>query len=153
MLPTKQDQHDKPTTEVKGGFPVTFHYTAGIAMEKFYYGLKDQKLLANTCDHCDFTYLPPRFFCEDCFAELGDENYQEVGPSGELLSFSEVFVDKRGDLLDSPYFVGLIKVEGTNTKFFHRLVNIDKPEIGMTVKAVWEDDRSGSYLDLKGFTS
>lgn len=153
MLPTKQDQHNKPTTSVRGGFPVHFHYTAGIAGEKFLYGLKDKKLLATTCGSCDTTYLPAKMFCEDCFDELGEDSWTELEQTGELFSFSEVFVDHRGNDLEKPYFLGLIKVKGSDTTFFHKLVDISEPVIGMEVKAVWADDREGSLFDLKGFTA
>jgi uncharacterized OB-fold protein len=153
MLPTNRKSHGIPTTEVEGDFGVHFHYTAGLANEKFFYGLKDQKLLANTCDNCNFTYLPPKFFCEDCFAELGEEGYKEVGPGAELFSFSKVYVDKTGKRLTDPYFIGLVQVDGTNTKFFHRLVDISEPKMGMKLKPVWETERKGSLLDLKGFTA
>ena len=153
MLPTRRNIHEAPTKEVIGDFPVYFHYTAGIAGEKFLYGLKDQKILGNTCPSCNHTYVPTRMFCEDCFEELGDETYKEVGPEGELFSFTEVFVDHRGDMLKEPYFLGLIKIKGTNTTFFHRLVGIDNPSIGMIVKPMWNQDRKGSIFDLKGFSS
>lgn len=151
MLPTKRNIHDAPTSEVEGDFPVHYHYTVGIAGEKFFYGLKDQKFIANTCNSCDMTYLPPKIYCENCFDELGEESYKEVGPEGELFSFTEVHYDHRGEKLDEPYFLGLIKVNGTDTTFFHKLANISDPKIGMKVKPVWEDSREGSLFDLKGF--
>jgi len=153
MLPTKRNHHGKPTTSVRGGFPVHFHYTAGEAGEKFFYGLKDQKFLATTCSSCDVTYFPAKLFCEDCFDELGEDAWKELEATGELFSFTEVFVDHRGDTLDEPYFLGLIKVKGSDTTFFHKLVDVSDPKIGMELKAVWNDDREGSLLDLKGFTA
>ena len=153
MLPTQQDQHNKPTTSIRGGFPVTFHYTAGVATEKVFYGLKDQKFLATTCNSCNITYFPGKMFCEDCFEEFDDNAWKELETTGELFSFTEVYIDHRGDKLTQPYFIGLIKVTGSDTYFFHRLVGISNPEVGMSVKAVWEEDRKGSLLDLKGFTA
>lgn len=150
MLPTKRDQQKLPTTSVYGDFPVTYLYTAGISGEKFFYGLKDQKFIANTCGSCNFTYLPPKMFCEDCFDELGEESYKEIETTGEVFSFTEVFYDHRGDKLPEPYFLALIKVDGSSTTFMHKLL-VSNPVIGMKVKAVWNDNRVGSILDLKGF--
>lgn len=153
MIPTRKNTHNPPTTEVRGGFPVHYLYTAGNFGEKFLYGLKDQKLLATTCGSCNRTYLPAVMFCEDCFDELSLDNFKEVGPSAELFSFTEVHVDHRGDPLDKPYYLGLIKVEGTSTTFFHKLVNITEPKIGMKLKPSWNSQRSGTIFDLNGFES
>ncbi|MCY3410110.1 MAG: Zn-ribbon domain-containing OB-fold protein [Candidatus Heimdallarchaeota archaeon] len=150
MLPSKRDAHKFPTTSVYGDFPVTYHYTVGIAGDKFFSGLKDKKLVANTCPSCKQTFIQPKIYCEDCFDELGEDTYKEVAETGEVFSFSEVFLDFRGNKINEPYFLGLIKIDGTNTTFMHKL--LDAPEIGMKVKAVWNDERTGSILDLKGFS-
>ncbi|MHA2503521.1 MAG: Zn-ribbon domain-containing OB-fold protein [Candidatus Kariarchaeaceae archaeon] len=153
MLPTQRDNHGAPTREIYGDFPVTFHYTAGIAGEKFLYGLKDQKFLATYCGDCDFTYFPAKMFCEDCFKEFDESDWKELELSGELFSFTKVYQGHDGSKLDEPYFIGLVKVSGSSTTFFHRLVDIADPKIGMAVKPVWATDRKANIMDLKGFTS
>ena len=153
MIPTRRNIHDPPTREVKGGFPVHYIYTVGISGEKFFNGLKDRKLMANKCESCSMTYLPPKMFCEDCFDELGDNTYVELDQSAELFSFSEVYTDFRGNPVDTSYFMALVKVEGSSTTFFHQLVDVDNPSIGMKLKPVWNDERTGSLFDLKGFTA
>lgn len=151
MIPNKRNQKDKHTTAVDGDFPVHWLHTAGDVNEKFFYGLRDQKMIANKCASCDYTYLPPRMFCEDCFEELGDDTYTELSANGELFSFSEVFIDKEGNKYDTPVMMGLIKVEGASTTFYHKLLNIAEPSVGMKLKAVWAENREGSLLDLAGF--
>ena len=121
MLPTRRNIHNAPTKEVEGDFPVHYLYTVGISGEKFFKGLKDQKIIGNTCEACNFTYLPPKMFCEDCFDELDDSTYKELGSEGELVSFSQVYFDFRGEKLAESYIMGLIKVEGSNTTFFHKM--------------------------------
>ncbi|MHA2253408.1 MAG: Zn-ribbon domain-containing OB-fold protein [Candidatus Kariarchaeaceae archaeon] len=151
MLPTRRYTHNAPTKEIYGDFPVHYLYTVGIAGEKFFYALKDQKLLANTCPTCNHTYLPPKIYCEDCFDELGDESYKELDQKGNLFSFTEVYRDFRGHKLEKPYFLGLIKIQGSNTNFLHKLVNVSEPSVGMELKPVWNDERVGSIFDLQGF--
>jgi uncharacterized OB-fold protein len=90
-------------------------------------------------------------FCEDCFEELGEGTYKELRTEGEIVSFSQVFYDHRGDKLSEPYFLGLIKVDGSNTTFFHKLVNSSDPKIGMRVKTLWNSERTASIFDLQGF--
>lgn len=152
MLPTRRHNHDPPTVEVKGDFPVHYIYTVGISGEKFFQGLKDKKLVANNCSSCNRVYLPPKLFCEECFDELGDDTYAELAQSAELFSFSQVYVDFRGNPLETPYTLGLFKVDGSTTTFFHKLINVDQPSIGMKVTPVWNDNRTASIFDLKGFT-
>jgi uncharacterized protein len=153
MIPTKRNQKGMPTKEVHGGFPVHWLYTAGDVNEKFFYGLKDQKLIANTCETCNYTYLPPRMFCEDCFDELGESTYKELPLSGELVSFTEVYKDHKGKPLSQPEVIGLVKVDGSNSVFYHKLINTSNPSVGMKVKPVWSDNREGSLFDLTGFES
>ncbi len=149
MIPKRRTMTDAPTHEVKGDFPIHFHYTVGIVGEKFFYGLKDKKMLAVTCPDCSTTYFPPKMYCEDCFTELTDLEFKELPQEGTLESFTKVFLDHRGNPLDEPYHLGLIKVDGSDTYFFHRVFG--EPEIGMKVKALWNDERKGSLFDLKGF--
>ena len=151
MLPIRRNIHNAPVKEIEGDFPVHYLYTVGISGEKFFSGLKEQKIIGNTCEACNFTYLPPKMFCEDCFDELGDETYKELKNEGEVVSSSEVFYDFRGDKLSEPYFMGLIKVDGSNTTFFHKLLNTNDPKIGMRVKAAWNTERTSSLFDLRGF--
>lgn len=153
MLPTKRNQFNAPTKEVRGDFPVNFLYTVGISGEKFFLGLKDQKIIGNTCSSCNFTYLPPKIFCEDCFDELGDNTYKELPGTGEVFSFTEIFFDHRGDKLKETYFLALIKLDGSSSTFFHKLVNIPSPIIGMKVKPNWNSERSATIFDINGFES
>lgn len=151
MIPKHRPNTDAPTHEVRGGFPVHFHYTAGIVGEKFFYGLKDKKLLAVTCPDCSMTYFPPKMYCEDCFTELTDLELKELPQEGTLESFTKVFRDHRGDPLAEPYYLGLIKVDGADTLFFHKFIGDSEPEMGMKVKAVWSNETKGSLFDLAGF--
>ncbi len=151
MLPTKRNAKHNSVREVEGSFPIHFHYTAGISTEKFFLGLKEKKILGNTCATCNFTYLPPKIFCEDCFAELGNDTYKEVPQTGILESYTEIYYDFRGDKLETPYFLALIKVDETDTMFYHKLIDTENPKIGMKVSAIWNDDRKGSIHDLNGF--
>ena len=151
MIPTRRHVHNAPTKEIKGEFPVHYLYTVGIAGERFFNGLKDKKLVGNTCQSCETTYLPPKIYCEDCFDELGDDTYQELDHKGTLFSFTKVFYNFRGVKLDTPYYMALIKVNGSDTTFFHKLVNVSEPGIGMELKPVWNSARKGSIFDLQGF--
>ncbi len=151
MIPTRRHMHEAPTREIIGDFPVHYLYTVGIAGEKFFKALKEKRIIGNKCESCDRTYVPPKIYCEDCFDELGDDSYKDMEAKGTLFSFTEVFYDHRGDQLKTPYYLGLIKIHGSHTTLFHRLVNLTEPSIGMDLKAQWNEKRVGSIFDLVGF--
>ena len=89
-------------------------------------------------------------FCERCLAELTPD--VECGPSGELLSWTVVRLDVDDQPLDTPVTYGLIKLDGADTAFLHRLVDVDgEPTIGDRVTAVLASERDGSILDVEGF--
>ncbi|HEX9122935.1 MAG TPA: Zn-ribbon domain-containing OB-fold protein [Actinomycetota bacterium] len=139
---------------VRGDIPVRHRYTPGVAGEAFFAALRDRGvLLGSRCESCDYTYVPARLFCERCFAELGAD--AEVGPGGELVSFTIGFVDADGGALDLPETLGLVRLDGADALLVHRILDPgDEPlEIGERVEAVVRppEQRSGSILDLEGF--
>ncbi|HET9723404.1 MAG TPA: Zn-ribbon domain-containing OB-fold protein [Actinomycetota bacterium] len=137
-----------------GSIPVGHRYTPGRAGEVFFTALRDGGvLLGARCSHCDLVYAPARAFCERCFSELTPDT--EVGPGGELLSFTIAFAHVNGDPLDVPVTYGLVRLDGADTVFLHVVLDAgDEPlEIGERVQAVLkpEADRTASILDVEGF--
>ena len=140
---------------VTGDLPVRHRYTPGVAGEVFFTALRDRGvLLAARCDGCGYTYVPARLFCERCFAGL--EAGVEVGPGGELVSFTISFFDVDGDPLDEPATFGLVRLDGADAVLLHRVLEPpdDEPlEIGERVEVVLRPagERVGSILDIEGF--
>lgn len=137
-----------------GSIPVGHRYTPGRAGEVFLTALRDGGvLLGSRCSSCDLVYAPPRAFCERCFAELATD--VEVGPGGELVSFTVTFVDVDGSPLEVPVVFGLVRLDGADTVFLHRVLDAgDEPlEIGERVEVVLKPDaeRTGSIVDIDGF--
>jgi uncharacterized protein len=138
------------TRKVLGGLPVSFRYTPGLGTTSFLEALRDRGvLLGSRCANCEVTYLPCRTFCERCFAELAPDT--ECGPGGTLASWTtgEIGVDE--EPLTHPVMLGLVRVDGADTLLLHRLAGIERPEIGMAVRAIVADQRTGSILDVDGF--
>ncbi|HEX5936769.1 MAG TPA: Zn-ribbon domain-containing OB-fold protein [Actinomycetota bacterium] len=139
-------------TKIPGELSVSFRYTPGVGNTAFFEALRDRGVfLGSRCDHCGVTYLPARVFCERCLAELEPDT--ECGPSGELLSWTVVRLDVDDGPLDAPVTYGLVKLDGADTAFLHRLLDADgEPRIGDRVTAVLATERDGSILDVEGFT-
>ncbi len=141
------------TKVVEGSFPVQFRYTTGVAGETFFKKLKEEgKIFGTRCNTCQYTYLPPRLFCERCFSEL--EEWVDVGLDGELYSYALVYRDLNGDSLEHPQIVGLIKFLHADSLFFHYiLADPSYLRIGMKVQAIIKParQRKGHISDIKGF--
>lgn len=140
---------------VEGDLPVRHRYTPGVAGEAVFTALRDRAVvLGSRCEACAFTYVPARAFCERCFAELSPD--VEVGPGGELISFTIAFVDAEGDPLESPQVFGLVRLDRADAVLLHRVLEPpdDEPlEVGERVELVLraDDEREGSILDIEGF--
>jgi uncharacterized OB-fold protein len=135
---------------VRGGMPVSFHYTPGVGNTAFFEALRDRGvLLGSRCSACDHTYIPARIFCERCFAELQPDT--ECGPGGTLESYTVGYIGVDGESLDEPMTIGLVRPDGADTVLMHRLLGDGPWTIAMRVEAVLADARSGSILDVLGF--
>lgn len=138
----------------EGDIPVGHRYTPGVAGEAFFTALRDRGvLLGSRCGSCSYTHVPARLFCERCFAELAADT--EVGPGGELVSFTISFAGLEGEPLDAPVTFGLVRLDGADAVLLHRILDPgEEPlEIGERVEAVLRPDgeRTGSILDIEGF--
>lgn len=146
--------HPDEVRRWEGAVPVRHRYTPGVAGDVFFTALRDRGvLLGSRCEACSYTYVPPRLFCERCFAELSAD--AEVGPGGELVSFTIVFVGIEGETLEEPETIGLVRLDGADAVLLHRVLDVgDVPlEIGERVELVVRSDgeRTGSILDIEGF--
>lgn len=134
----------------------SYNWSVGARMERFIRGLGERKLLGIRCPECRRVFVPPRKICERCFAETDD--WVEVGPGGTVLSFTVGHVEldeKAGGLvdLDEPRVYGLIKPDGADTSFVHRIGEAEPGEVSgsMRVEAVWADPTAGTLSDLLYF--
>ena len=138
----------------RGGMPVRHRYTPGIGGDAFFTALRERGvLLGSRCAHCGFTYVPARVFCERCFSELSAD--AEVGPGGELVSFTIVFAGIEGEPLDRPEVLGAVRLDGADAVLIHRVLEPgEEPlEIGERLEVVVkpEAQRTGSIFDIEGF--
>ena len=138
-------------TKIPGELSVSFRYTPGVGNTAFFEALRDRGVvLGSHCDSCGVTYVPPRIFCERCLAEL--EPDRECGPEGELTSWTVARVDVDDRPLDEPVKYGLVRLDGADTVLLHRLIDLSgSPQIGMRVRAVLAEGRTGSIFDVEGF--
>ena len=76
----------------------------------------------------------------------------EVGPGGEVTSWSWVAAPRDVHPLDEPFAFALVKLDGADVPFLH-VVKADESAMatGMRVTATWKDEREGHITDLACF--
>lgn len=129
----------------------------GDAYTRFLNGLKKKKILGNVCPECGGLYVPARPFCDRCLKK--PEKWVEVDGLARLESFTITYVKFMG-LPDPPSITGIIKVGESVTNFLHFVAGIEyrspeeleeKVKIGMAIKPVWKEERTGDMFDIAYF--
>lgn len=130
---------------------VDYTFVAGTGRSAFLRGLKERRLLARRCPSCERVYLPFPEFCSRCLAEL-DAPF-ELDGTGVVKTFCVVNFPFPGQVIDPPYLVAYIQVDGADTTLMHliRDVALADVHIGMRVEPVWcaEDDLDTSMNSIR----
>jgi uncharacterized OB-fold protein len=135
-----------------GHMEADYLYTLGIAGERFLKELKENgRIMGVKCPKCGLIFVPPRLYCERCFAKL--EDWVDVGKKGEVYTFTIATIDIEGKKLEKPEIYALIKFDGTQGGLIHRISETDKVYIGMKVEAVLKppSERKASINDIAYF--
>jgi len=115
----------------------------------------NSRIVGIKCPKCSHVYVPPRQVCGRCFIEM--DEFVEVSNRGILQSFTVVyfsFLDpETGKKRPVPYGYGRIKLDGADSDFLYFLEESDfkKLKIGVRVEAVYNENRIGSFKDIKYF--
>ena len=150
------ERHERSAdvTHWPGAIPVNHVYTAGRAGEKFFRALIKGNMIAAECGSCNVVYLPPRTYCERCFARL-ERSYREVSPVGTVHTFTVCHKKLDGTRPDKPMLLAMVKIDGTDGGLVHYLGEVDPDGVyvGMPVEAAFKPkkERRGSILDIKYF--
>jgi len=149
----KMTNTTKPTFW-EGAIPVNYVYTYGLAGEKFFRAVKDKgTFLATRCDECDVSYVPPKVYCDRCFAEL--DRFVDVGTLGFVETFTVTFKHMDGSERKEPRILAMIRIDGTDGGLIHYIegIALDDVCIGMPVQAIFKpkNKRTGAIDDIIGF--
>jgi uncharacterized protein len=134
-----------------------FNWSVGRYGSRFLQEMRDnKKIMGIRCPKCKRVYTPIRKVCGRCYAAmdeivpLSDEGTIECCT---IIQFG--FVDPNtGVQRPVPYGYAFIKLDGADSCLTHFLDSTDpeKVKVGARVKAVFEEKRTGSLLDIKCFT-
>lgn len=137
-----------------GDMEADYIYTLGVAGERFFKEIKENgRITGAECPRCNVIYVPPRMYCQKCFAEL--HKWVDVGTKGVIHTFTVATIDVDGKKLEKPAIYALIKFEGACGGLIHKIgdTNPDKVKIGMKVEAVFKPshERKASINDIEHF--
>ncbi|MGV8079532.1 MAG: Zn-ribbon domain-containing OB-fold protein [Syntrophales bacterium] len=140
----------KPTCE--GRIKVPYKWFVGETGSRFFTALRDRcEIWGTRCSRCNKVYVPPVKNCWGCFQPL--DEWVPVSDSGVVESFTVARCPDAMFGLDPPVVCGLIRLGKASGSLLHYIGEV-KPEevkVGMRVKAVFADRRSGNILDIKYF--
>lgn len=133
-----------------------YAYTLSRFGAEFLNSIRDEKkFFGIRCPQCGRVYVPPRSICGRCHVKM--EERVPVSDEGEIVACAIVefgFVDPNtGIARPVPYGTAFIRLDGADTALPHFLDSVDraKVKVGARVKAVFEETRTGSIMDIKHF--
>ncbi|UCG82495.1 MAG: Zn-ribbon domain-containing OB-fold protein [Dehalococcoidia bacterium] len=153
MAVRSEDMGNTGTLKYPSRIRLQYTWHAGQAGSKFYSELRDNcKILGTKCSRCGWVYVPPRETCPRCFVDITD--WVDLGDTGTLLTYTVTrYAVPAIQPVEPPYALGIVKLDGASSGFVHLLgeVEPDELEVGMRMKAVFNEERTGGYLDIKYF--
>lgn len=135
-----------------GRIKVPYKWYVGETGSRFLVELRDNKeLWGKQCPKCNTVYIPPSKTCWECYTPT--EKWVKLKNTGVVESFTVAHYSEGVAPKDVPIIYGLIKIDGADGSLIHFIgdVDPDKVSVGMRVKAVFAEERTGSILDIKHF--
>ncbi|MGD2177346.1 MAG: Zn-ribbon domain-containing OB-fold protein [Anaerolineae bacterium] len=147
-------KHAGDAVNWRSDMPTRGRYTVGIAGERFFREIMENgRFMATACSDCEITYMPPRLYCEQCFAQLDD--WVEVDLVGHVHTFTVLHQNLDEEPLPKPRIIAFVHLDDTDGGLVHNLDEVEPEEVylGMPVEAVFreKDERRGSITDIKYF--
>ena len=136
----------------RGDIPIHHRYTMGVAGERFFRAMRDdRRLLASRCPTCREAFLPPKIYCERCFEET--DRWVPVEGPGYVKTFTVLHISLEEESRGDPQVVAFIVWEGFRGGLVHRLGGIEAARVktGIAVEPVWADQREGTLDDIHHF--
>jgi hypothetical protein len=148
------NQGKEPMEELvyQGRIKVPYTWSVGEVGSKFFMELRDnKKIFGKRCPACKKVLVPARKVCGKCSKQT--EEWVEVKHEGTVQTFTVVRYPSQVQPLNPPFGYGIIKLDGADTGMTHLLYGSDpaKWKIGMRVKAVFKEKRTGNILDIAYF--
>lgn len=133
-----------------------FNWSVGKYGSKLLHEIKENKRFVGIkCSRCGKVYVPPRKVCGPCYVAM--DEIVPLSDEGEIVVCTILqfgFVDpSTGVQRPVPYACAFIKLDGADSTLPHFIDSTDpeKVKVGARVKAVFEEERTGSIMDIRHF--
>jgi uncharacterized OB-fold protein len=153
---TEQKEEKELLAISSGDAAQPFKWSVGKHGSKFLAELRDnKKIFGIKCPKCGRVYIPPHLVCGRCHVAM--DELVELSDEGEIIACTIIrfsFVDPNtGIQRPVPYGYAFIRLDGADSAIPHFLDSTDpeKAKVGARVKAVFEEKRTGSVMDIKHF--
>jgi len=124
-----------------------FRRSCGPVLGRFFTGLRDGKLIGIRSKTAG-VLVPPAEYDAQTAEEL--DEFVDVGPGGEVVSYSWVSKPREQQPLAHPFAYALVQLDGADTPMV-QVVDAGSEEAmktGMRVTARWSDEATGMITDL-----
>lgn len=130
-----------------------FRRSCGPVLSKFFSGLREGKLVGVRSKTAG-VLVPPSEYDPQTADALDD--FVDVGPGGEVVSYSWVSAPRPLQPIDRPFAYALIKLDGADSSLLHAVdVGGDESrmKVGMRVAPRWSAERTGTIRDIEAFVA
>ena len=143
-------------TQESGHLEYDFHWHMGYYWSKYLTELRDNKrFMGVKCPECGTVYNPPRANCGKCYVEMNE--WVELADEGTLEGFTIVrfpYIDPNNGMMKQVPFTSIwVTLDGADTRMMHFCNEYDEKDldVGMRMRAVWAEKRTGSIHDVEYF--
>jgi len=128
-----------------------YRRSLGTVIGAFSTALREGTILASRTD-AGRVLCPPLEYDPDTGRPVDDE-LVEVGPGGQVLSWTWVGAPTDRHPLDRPFAFALIRLDGADTALAHAVDTGDPATMrtGMRVRPRFRDERQGAVTDIEAF--
>ncbi|MGH8921658.1 MAG: Zn-ribbon domain-containing OB-fold protein [Acidimicrobiales bacterium] len=137
--------------EVASTLEFPYQRSAGDVMGAFFQGLREQRITGIRTPSGD-VLVPPLEFDPATGASV-DPTPVDVGPGGEVTTWTWVDAPGADHPLDRPFAFALIRLDGATTALTHVVDAGDRARMqtGMRVTASWRAEREARITDIEAF--
>jgi len=127
-----------------------YRRSLGPVLGRFFTGLLERKIVGIRMKSGK-VLVPPQEYDPQSGESL--DEFVDVGPGGEIVSWSWVSKPRSKQPLDYPFAYALIRLDGADTSMLHAVDAGDesKLSVGARVTPRWADEPSGGILDIACF--
>jgi uncharacterized OB-fold protein len=143
------------TLRFPGVWHIEYQYTVGREAAAFFAGLRQRQVLGSRCDTCAQVAVPPKAFCERCFARVSD--MVPVALTGTIAAATVVIAPFEGSP-PVPYCVAYVTLDGANTAMANYVRDVVLPDEivslppelapGQRVEVRFADEPEGRLADF-----